>query len=145
MTADMALLAAASRGKTIRVLALLEASLSGYVPYDARLTYTPKELEPYDALSDRFVRAVETCIKFFRTYERLMFAENSDTLRDLLNRMHKLDMISGVEIWIELRDVRNRVVHDYLPEQLESLYSLMTGGFASELLGLKNRLGKLAF
>lgn len=145
MSAEMALLAEASRGKTLKALDMVGASLSAYVPYDAGAAYTPKELEPYDALSDRFVRAVETCIKFFRTYERLMFAESSDTLRDLLNRMHKLDLISGVEVWIELRDVRNRVVHDYLPEQLASLYALMTGSFAGELRTLRAKLDRLVF
>jgi hypothetical protein len=143
MSAEMTLLAAASREKTLKALVLLEASLSDYLPYEAKRVYTPKQLEPYDALSDRFVRAVETSIKFFRTYERLMFAEYSDTLRDLLNRMHKLDLISGVEMWIELRDVRNRVVHDYLPEQLESLYALMTGPFADELMALRDKLVRL--
>jgi len=87
---DQKVLTQDSAQKLIRAIGLVEASLSGYEAFDPHAIYTPKELEPYDALSDRFVRAVETSLKFFRSYERFLYATNSDTIRDLLNRMEKL-------------------------------------------------------
>jgi len=87
---EQELLTQAAAQQLSRAIGLVEASLDGYASYDPHAIYTPKELEPYDALSDRFVRAVETSLKFFRSYERFLYATNSDTIRDLLNRMEKL-------------------------------------------------------
>ena len=120
-----------------RAVDLVEASLTGLPPFDPARTYTPKELEPYDALSDRFVRATEASLKFFRSYERIMFAENSDTLRDLLSRMHKLSIISSAQLWIAMRDIRNRIVHDYLPEKLKELNDMIMGNMGAELSSVK--------
>ena len=118
---------------------LVEASLKTTGPYAPHKNYTPKELEPYDALSDRFIRAVEICLKFFRGYERLLFAESSDTLRDTLNRMAKIRLISSTELWLRMRDVRNRIVHAYLPENIGKIYADIMNVFGNELSQLKAR------
>lgn len=126
-----------------RAFTLLRASLESVPPYDASATYSPKEREPYDALSDRFIRAVEVAIRFFRTYERLMYAENSDTYRDLLGRIEKLDLVSSVTEWVDMREVRNRIAHDYLPEHIKQLYDQILGPFGTELMRLSDRLPAL--
>lgn len=118
-------------------ISLVEASLSDLPAFEVGKEYTPKQREPYDALSDRFIRSVEISIKFFRCYEKLMFGENSDTLRDVLNKMEKLSLISSVILWMKMRDVRNRIVHDYLPEVVAEIYSSIAGEFATELSNLK--------
>lgn len=123
----------------VHAINLVEASLSDMIPFDAEKDYTPKQREPYDALSDRFIRSVEISIKFFRCYEKLMYGENSDTFRDVLNRMEKLNLISSVMRWMQMRDVRNRIVHDYLPEVIEEIYRSITGEFATELASLKKK------
>lgn len=143
MSNDLAAVAKAVRARTLAALDLVAASMARYQPYSARRQYSPEELEPYDALADRYMRAVEISIKCFRSYERLHYGESSDTYRDLLNRMHKLGLISGVALWLEMRDLRNRIVHDYLPERLEQLYDLMTRVHIPELLALKQRLTAL--
>ena len=81
MTRDLELLADANREKARRTIDLVAASLSEYQPFDPVATYTPKALEPYDALADRFVRAVECCLRYFRSHELLEFAEQSDSTR----------------------------------------------------------------
>jgi len=112
---------------------LVQASLNKVAPYDPHCDYTADEREPYDALCDRFIRAVEVSLKFFRTYEKVQFAEESDTLRDMLNRIEKVGLISSVELWFRMRDVRNRIVHDYLPEKVKEMYDDIMGAFGSEL------------
>jgi len=114
--------------------------LADYQPYSSGHNYAPKEREPYDALADRYMRAIEVCIKFFRVHERMMFADTSETYRDLLQRTHKLGMIASPGLWFDMRDLRNRIVHDYLPEQLEQLYSLIAGPYGVELLLLQARI-----
>ncbi|MGH6634871.1 MAG: hypothetical protein ACRED0_01600 [Gammaproteobacteria bacterium] len=44
-----------------------------------------------------------------------------------------------------MRDLRNRVVHDYLPEQLKELYDLITGRLGQELMSLGQRVSALEF
>ena len=132
-----------ARKKVLSAIARVEASVNRVKPYQTDKQYTPQELEPYDALSDRFVRAVETSIKFFRSYEILMFAETSETLRDQLNRMEKLNLITETSTWMAMRDVRNRIVHDYLPEDVKQIYQEISGKFSDELFFMRTQIGQL--
>ena len=132
-----------TRQKALSTIALVEASVNRVKPYQVDKQYTPQELEPYDALSHRFVRAVETSIKFFRSYEILMFAETSETLRDQLNRMEKLNLITETSTWMAMRDVRNRIVHDYLPEDVKQIYQEIRGKFSDELFFMRTQISQL--
>lgn len=141
MTTDLELLAESNRERARRTIDLVVASLSEYRPFNPAATYTPKDLEPYDALADRFVRAVECCLRYFRSYELLEFAEQSDSTRSLLNRMEKLDLVSNTNLWSQMRNVRNRIVHDYPPEQTAQMYSEITGPYGKELRRIRGLLG----
>lgn len=116
-------LLADSQAKLRATLELVFASAAGYAPFAPGRIYSPREREPYDALSDRFLRAFESSLKFFRTWERVREANVSETFRDLLLRMEKLGLISDLGTWMSLRDLRNRVVHDYLPAEIAALYA----------------------
>lgn len=125
MTAERLLID--SHAKLRAALELVFASAAGYQPFVAGRIYSPQEREPYDALSDRFLRAFESSLKFFRTWERSREADVSETFRDLLLRMEKVGLITSLVVWIALRDLRNRVVHDYLPDELAALYAAIIG------------------
>lgn len=140
MSREYQLLLESSKKKALDAIALVEASLVDLAPYNDQKSYTPKEREVYDALSDRFIRAVEICIKYFRTYEYYLFTISSDTFRDLLLNMEKQNMISSIDIWIEMRDLRNRIVHVYLPDQIKSIYDLVTSDFKNELILVKQNI-----
>ena len=133
----------ASREKLNAALDIFFASVDGYAGFDPDRVYTPKEREPLDALSDRYLRAFESALKFFRTYERLREATPSETFRDLLLRMEKLDFISDMQTWLLLRDTRNRIAHEYLPEELAKLYAAMVTTGASEFRRLHEKTMQL--
>lgn len=124
-------------------LSLLKTSLEKLPKFNPEVIKTPDQQEPYDALSDRFIRAVETYLKFFRSYERFMFGEASDTIRDLLNRMEKLEIISETRKWMEMWDARNRIVHDYLPEQEKELYDLIMDDYGREIRSVEAKIKTL--
>ena len=126
-------LLADSQAKLRAALELVFASADRFLPFEPGRIYSPREREPYDALSDRFLRAFESSLKFFRTWERVREATVSETFRDLLLRMEKLGLISSLPAWIALRDLRNRVVHDYLPGELAELYAAIIGEAVPEL------------
>lgn len=132
------------REKMEKAVALVRASLAKLGAYDETRDYSADEREPFDALSDRFIRAVEVGLKFLRSYERLQFAEESETLRDRLNRMEKLELISSVELWFAMRDVRNRIVHDYLPAEIRQMYDDIMGPFSAELAYCLDRARQLS-
>lgn len=129
-----------NREKALKTLVLLRASLDGYRRYDPAYGYTPKELEPYDALADRFVRSVECGLRYMRSQELAQFAEQSESTRSLLDRMEKLGVVSSAVLWMQMRNIRNRIVHDYLPEQVAEMFDLLTRVFSPELLRFAERL-----
>ena len=101
---------------------LLKSSINKFKPFKVRKTYTPLELEYYDSLAFRFEKAVELFLHFFKGLELYQSGKVSDTLRDRLLLMQKLKIIDGIDFWIEARLLRNKVAHDYLPEQLKDIY-----------------------
>ena len=143
MKRDHSIITKAFLNKVFSAINLVEASVSGIDRYDILKQYTPKQLEPFDALSDRFSRSIEICLKFFRSYEMILFAENSATVRDLLNRMAKQELISSVKLWMEMREVRNRIVHNYLPEEIQEIFDLIIRFYSVELKKLKLKLERI--
>ena len=124
MNIDQLTITKSALKNTIDTINLIEASLQSYVPFDSKKAYTAKEREPYDALCDRFIRGVET-------------------IRDLLNKMEKLNLIDSTILWMKMRDIRNRIVHDYLPETVEKIYTEIAGAYGKEMLGVKGKITNL--
>jgi uncharacterized protein YutE (UPF0331/DUF86 family) len=91
-------------------------------------------MEPYDALASRFERFIEIALnRFFRSVEIHQFSKSSESLRDRLLIMQKIGLISSVELWMEMRDFRNRIAHDYLPEQLAVIFNSIRDRFGAEM------------
>ena len=139
-SSDYDTLVAAAARRYADAAALLDASLQRYRPFDVHRAYSAIELEPYDAMCDRYLRAVEMAIRYFRTVERAQLALSSESFRDLLGNMAKWAVIADVDLWFRMRDLRNRIAHDYLPEQLQRIYAAISGEFGPELLRLRERI-----
>jgi uncharacterized protein YutE (UPF0331/DUF86 family) len=129
-----------NRGKTRAALRLIAASLDAYAPFDPAAELSPKQLEPYDALADRFIRAVESALRLFRSVEIHEFGVPADSTREMLDRMEKLRWVSSADLWMAMRSIRNKIVHDYLPEQVARMFAQIAGPFAAELRALDRRL-----
>jgi len=105
-----------------KAIYLLKSSVKKFKPYKVKKNYTPVELEYYDSLAFRFEKAVELFLHFFKGLELYHSGKVNDTLRDRLLFMQKLKIIDSIDFWIEARLLRNKVAHDYLPEQLKDIY-----------------------
>lgn len=125
-------------------LAVFFASVEAYPGFDPAREYTPKESEPFDALSDRYLRAFESSLKFFRTWERVREVAPSESFRDLLLRMEKLGFITDVMEWLYLRDIRNRIAHEYLPAERARLYEAMVDRGNAAFRRLQQRACEIA-
>lgn len=60
--------------------------------------------------------------KLFRAIDSLELVEGG-TLIDALNRAHKRNLIDSLEQMYSIRELRNWVVHEYLPKGLQDLFS----------------------
>lgn len=101
---------------------LLEHSLSKYEPFNPEVVYTYEDLEYYDSLSFRYEKSVEAMFSYFKTLELYLFGETSETLRKRLQKMEKVGLIENLELYMEIKVLRNKVVHAYLPEKLQEIY-----------------------
>ncbi len=105
-----------------KAMMLLKASVKKFSPYKVGKIYTPKELEYYDSLSFRFEKSVELTLSVFKGLELFLHAKESDTLRDRLLIMQKLEIVDTIDFWMEARILRNKIAHSYLPELLREIY-----------------------
>lgn len=105
-----------------KAVILLKASVRKFKPYRIEKIYTPKELEYYDSLSFRFEKSVELLLNVFKGLELFLYAKVSDTLRDRLLIMQKLEIVDTIDFWMEARILRNKIAHSYLPELLREIY-----------------------
>ncbi|MBR9690969.1 hypothetical protein GOV08_04770 [Candidatus Woesearchaeota archaeon] len=110
-----------------RTIVLLRASIEKFKPYKTRKIYTPDELEYYDSLSFRFEKSVEITLSFLKGLEIFVYAKTSDTLRDRLLIMQKLNIIDSMDFWFEARILRNKITHTYITGKLKDLYNEIFG------------------
>ena len=111
------------------VLKLLESSVQEYAPFDPKKKYTAIELKTYDALSFRFEKTVELYFNFFRALEQFLFKDESDTLRNRLLKMQKIELIGELERWMLIRDLRNKIAHAYAPDELLKIYTAILNDY----------------
>ncbi|HPI20812.1 MAG TPA: nucleotidyltransferase substrate binding protein [Candidatus Kapabacteria bacterium] len=128
--------------KANKSLRLLNSSLSKYSKFISDKEYSDDELEQFDALSDRFLRCTEMCLRLIRTWELLNFGENALTLRDTLNRAEKSGLIASTSEWMNMRQIRNRIAHDYLPEEIGFYYQMINDEYSKHLIHLIEFLSK---
>ena len=106
-----------------RAIILLKESIKKFNSYKTEKKYTPDELEYYDSLSFRFEKRVELILTFFKGLELFLYSKVSDTLRDRLLIMQKLNIIDAIDFWMEARLLRNKIAHTYVPEELKDIYN----------------------
>lgn len=105
-----------------KAAALLKAALDKFKPYVLEKIYTSDELEYYDSLSFRFEKCVELNLSFFRSLEIFLYSKFSDTLRDRLLVVQKLGLIDTIDFWMEMRLLRNKIAHTYIPQEIKDIY-----------------------
>jgi hypothetical protein len=80
----------------------------------ANLEHRPEEAERVDAFVARFGRMQDTIGDKLVPELRRRLAETPGAALDNLNRMEKLGLLGSVVDWIEARNLRNRLVHEYM-------------------------------
>ena len=83
--------------------------------------YTFEEMEAFDSLTSKFSRASDIFLqKIIRTLWELLH-EDKMPLIDILNKAEKLEIIHSADAMLEIRDIRNQIAHEYIPEAIQEL------------------------
>lgn len=80
----------------------------------ANLEHQPETAERVDAFVARFGRMQDTIGDKLIPELRRRLAETPAAALDNLNRMEKLGLLGSVADWVEARNLRNRLVHEYM-------------------------------
>ena len=105
----------------IRSLDSLKLSVEKVSNIGQKTEYTFEELESFDSLTSKFARTSDIFLqKIIRTIWALLH-ETQMPLIDVLNKAEKLSIIESSDQLIEIRDIRNQIAHEYLPEAIQEL------------------------
>ena len=84
-----------------------------------RLEDQPELAERTDAFATRFGRMQDTLGDKLIPELRRRLLETPGAALDNLNRMEKLGLLASVTDWMEARNLRNRLVHEYMRDEAE--------------------------
>jgi uncharacterized protein with HEPN domain len=79
------------------------------------------ELESWEALTSRFARCTDI---FLSKYIRLLVLDLDPgfrgEMRDYLDKAEKASLISDADQWMKIRELRNKIAHEYTKEDLQN-------------------------
>ena len=84
--------------------------------------YTPQELVDFEAFAGRFSRTSDLLLqKVFRAIDSVELV-GGGTLIDALHRAQKRNILDTLEQMYTIRELRNMIVHEYLPKGLVEIF-----------------------
>ena len=84
-------------------------------------------LDKFEALTARFARFNDVLLqKIFRLIDEIDF-DHSGTVRDRINRAEKKGLIDDAREFMEIRELRNSIAHEYQPEALNTIFPQVVG------------------
>lgn len=146
MKSELSIILKEAAEKTAQAIQVYQKSVKRLSPFASEFLKKidqaqERELEPYDALTSRFERSVEMVLGKLAKSVSLYEGGNSQaTLRDRLNLMEKLGLIESVDLWFEMREVRNRIAHEYSGSDLANLYERILFSFPPAFNRLEKQL-----
>ncbi|MCB0351673.1 MAG: nucleotidyltransferase substrate binding protein [Bdellovibrionales bacterium] len=84
----------------------------------------PEDLETYEALVSRFSRVTDIFIsKYLRTVALNDDPAYSGALKDWVNYAEKKGVISSASTWMQIRELRNKIAHEYATRDLAQIFT----------------------
>jgi len=119
LTAEMALMDQACR--------YLEYSYQRCQALNHKKNYNLEELDYFESLTNRFARLNDMLLqKIFRLLDKIDLEDNG-TVRDRIHRAEKKALIHSAEDFIDMRELRNVIAHQYDPQAMEDIFSAVMG------------------
>lgn len=83
--------------------------------------YTFEELESFDSLTSKFNRTSDIFTQKVLRSAWMLLHEPFVPFIDMMNKCEKMLIIQSEDLMIEIRDLRNQVAHEYIPEAIRDL------------------------
>jgi hypothetical protein len=83
--------------------------------------YTFGEMETFDSLTSKFSRTSDIFLQKIIRSVWILLHEDTMPLIDVLNKAEKLNIILSAGQLLEIRDMRNQIAHEYIPEAIQEL------------------------
>ena len=102
-------------------LSTLQLSIKKCRAIGEKENYSFEELESFDSLTSKFSRTSDIFTqKVMRTLWMLLH-EPFVPFIDMVNKGEKISMLHSADVLIEIRDLRNQIAHEYIPEAIRDL------------------------
>jgi hypothetical protein len=101
---------------------ILEYSYKKCLKIKLKDQFTLKELDAFENLTSRFARLSDIVIqKVIKTIHAINL-DDIATVRDSINVAEKMNLIKSARVMIEIRELRNSIVHEYMPDVIKSIF-----------------------
>lgn len=84
--------------------------------------YSQKELDAFENLASRFARLNDIILQKILRSIHSMDLDDANTIRDSINLAEKKNIIEDAVEMIEMRELRNSIVHEYIPEVVKNIF-----------------------
>jgi len=83
--------------------------------------YSFEELESFDSLTSKFNRTSDIFTQKVLRTVWILLHEPFVPFIDMMNNCEKLELLRSADQMIEIRDLRNQIAHEYLPDAIREL------------------------
>lgn len=84
-------------------------------------SYTFEELESFDSLTSKFNRTSDIFTQKVLRSVWMLLHESFVPFIDMMNKSEKMLILRSADKMIEIRDLRNQIAHEYIPESIRDL------------------------
>ena len=84
-------------------------------------SYTFEEMESFDSLTSKFNRTSDIFTQKVLRSVWMLLHEAFEPYIDMMNKAEKMFLIFSSDQMIEVRDLRNQIAHEYIPEAIRDL------------------------
>lgn len=128
----------------LRSLETLKLSVEKAESIGNKAEYSFEEMETFDSLTSKFSRTSDIFTQKILRSVWILLHEEITPFIDILNRAEKIGIIFSSDKLLEIRDLRNQITHEYIPETIQKLIPDVIE-LSSELEDNIQKTGKFLF
>jgi len=87
----------------------------------SKKNYSFEDEESFDSLTSKFGRTLDIYTQKVLRTTRMLMHEPFVPFIDTMNEFEKISLIHSSDEMIDIRDLRNKIAHEYLPESIQEL------------------------
>ncbi|MEX0780280.1 MAG: hypothetical protein WD491_14995 [Balneolales bacterium] len=106
-----------------RSMIMLEHSFRKCKKVGIKNEYDLDEYEKFEAMNSRFSRSSDILIQKLLRLVDVLDLETPGTIKDRIYRAAKKGAIPNADIIIDIRNLRNSITHEYLPEAVKEIFA----------------------